>query len=85
MERDDVQALIVGEAPEWEAVEYARDATAEARAGVGKPKALIVLGHEPSEEAGMQNCATWLKTKLPGMRIDFIPAGSPFTDVVTKH
>ena len=85
MERDDVQALIVGEAPEWEAVEYARDATAEAHTGKGKPKALIVLGHEPSEEAGMQNCAVWLKTVLPGMRIDFIPAGSPFSDVVTKH
>jgi putative NIF3 family GTP cyclohydrolase 1 type 2 len=85
MERADVQALIVGEAPEWEAVEYARDATAEARAGLTRPKALIVLGHEPSEEGGMQYCATWLKTVLPGIRIDFIPAGSPFSDVVTKH
>ena len=85
MEREDVQALVVGEAPEWEAVEYARDATSEARAGLGKPKAMIVLGHEPSEEAGMQYCATWLKTVLPGLRIDFIPAGSPFSDVVTKQ
>ena len=83
LERDDVQVLVAGESAEWETVEYVRDAAALARAGLGKPKALILLGHEPSEEAGMQQCATWLRGVLPGMRIDFIPAGSPFTAVET--
>ena len=26
----------------------------------------------------MDNCATWLKTVFPGMKIDFIPAGEPY-------
>jgi putative NIF3 family GTP cyclohydrolase 1 type 2 len=86
LERDDVQVLVAGESAEWEAIEYVRDAAALARAGHGEPKALILLGHEPSEEAGMQQCATWLRSILPGLKIDFIPAGSPFTAVVTaKH
>ncbi len=83
LERSDVQVLVAGESPEWEAVEYVRDAAALAKAGKGEPKAFILLGHEPSEEAGMRACATWLKSVLPGVRVDFIPAGSPFTAVVT--
>ena len=83
LEREDVQVLVAGESAEWEAVEYVRDAAALARSGGGKPKALILLGHEPSEEAGMRYCATWLKSVLPGMRIDFIPAGSPFSMIST--
>lgn len=84
LERGDVQVLIAGESAEWEAVEYARDAAALAKAGQGKPKAVILLGHEPSEEAGMRSCAAWLRGVLPGVRIDFIPAGSPFTLVLKR-
>ncbi len=73
LERDDVQVLVAGEAAEWETVEYARDAAAQ-----GRHKALILLGHEVSEEAGMQYCAQWLKGILPGMPIEFIKAGEPF-------
>jgi putative NIF3 family GTP cyclohydrolase 1 type 2 len=73
LERDDVQVLVAGEAAEWETVEYARDAAAQ-----GRHKALILLGHEVSEEAGMQNCAQWLKGMFPGMPIEFIKAGEPF-------
>lgn len=73
LERDDVQVLVAGEAAEWETVEYARDAAAQ-----GRHKALILLGHEVSEEAGMQYCAQWLKGVLPGMPIEFIRAGEPF-------
>jgi putative NIF3 family GTP cyclohydrolase 1 type 2 len=73
LERDDVQVLVAGEAAEWETVEYARDASAQ-----GRHKALILLGHEVSEEAGMQYCAQWLKGILPGVPIEFIKAGEPF-------
>lgn len=73
LERDDVQVLVAGEAAEWETVEYVRDAAAQ-----GRHKALILLGHEVSEEAGMQYCAQWLKGVLPGMPIEFIKAGEPF-------
>jgi putative NIF3 family GTP cyclohydrolase 1 type 2 len=70
---DGVQVLIAGESREWETVEYARDAVTEK-----KGKALILLGHVPSEEPGMEECAQWLKTFLPGIPVEFIPAHEPF-------
>ena len=73
LERDDVQVLVAGEASEWETVEYARDAAAQ-----GRHKALILLGHETSEEAGMRYCAEWLKNVLPGVPVEYIRAGEPY-------
>ena len=43
--------LVAGETREWETVEFTRDAVA-----AGKRKALILLGHANSEEAGMKYC-----------------------------
>ena len=65
--------FIAGEAREWEGVEYAFDAVA-----AGQNKALILLGHAISEDPGMDECAKWLKTILPGMPVEFLPAGDPF-------
>ncbi|HMG84888.1 MAG TPA: Nif3-like dinuclear metal center hexameric protein [Terracidiphilus sp.] len=76
LEQDDVQLLVAGESREWETVPYVVDAAAE-----GRPKALILLGHVVSEEAGMDECARWLHTIFPGMPIQFIPAGEPFQTV----
>lgn len=73
LEKENIEILVAGEAREWETVEYARDAAAE-----GRRKGLILLGHEASEEAGMQYCATWLKTFIPEVPIEFIKAGEPF-------
>lgn len=73
LERDDVQVLIIGEAPEWETVEYAADALAQ-----GRKKALVVVGHIPSEQAGMEECTRWLKTFVQGVPIEFVPAKQPF-------
>ncbi len=73
LQRDDVEVVIVGEVPEWETVEYIRDATS-----LGHKKALILLGHANSEEAGMEYCAEWLKTFIKDVPIEFIPAGDPF-------
>jgi len=73
LERDDVEVLVVGEAPEWDTVEYVRDAQLE-----GRHKALILLGHLTSEEVGMENCAAWLKPMFPGLRVDYVPAGEPY-------
>jgi putative NIF3 family GTP cyclohydrolase 1 type 2 len=73
LQRDDVELLVAGEAREWETVPYVQDA-----AGEGRPKALILLGHEVSEEAGMQECARWLRTLFPKLPVTFIPAGEPF-------
>ena len=73
LQRDDVEVLIIGETHEWETVEYVRDAV-----NMGKKKALILLGHANSEEAGMDYCAEWLKTFVSEVPIEFVPAGDPF-------
>jgi putative NIF3 family GTP cyclohydrolase 1 type 2 len=73
LERDDVQALMIGETPEWETVEYVADAVTEHR-----PKALVILGHIPSEQAGMEECTRWLKTFIHDVPIQFVPAHEPF-------
>lgn len=73
LERDDVEALLIGEVPEWETVEYAADAATEHR-----HKALLLLTHIPSEQAGMEECARWLKTFVSEVPIEFVPARQPF-------
>jgi putative NIF3 family GTP cyclohydrolase 1 type 2 len=69
---DDVEVLLAGEVPEWETVEYVRDASAQ-----GRHKALILLGHAISEEAGMKQCAEDLRALFPGVKVQFVPAGQP--------
>lgn len=73
LEMPNVEVLIVGETREWETVEYVADAVSE-----GKHKALIILGHIPSEQAGMEECTRWLKTFITEVPISFIPAAEPF-------
>ncbi len=73
LERSDVDAVVTGESREWETYEYARDAVEQ-----GKAKALIVLGHIPSEEAGMEECAHWLKTFVTEVPVDFVSSGSSY-------
>jgi len=71
--RPDVDVLVVGETREWELVEYAQDAITS-----GQKKALIVLGHVVSEQAGMKYCAEWLRGFIKEVPIEFIPAVEPF-------
>ena len=73
LEMDNVEVLLVGETREWETVEYAADAVTE-----GKKKALIVIGHVPSEQAGMDECATWLRGFIKDVPIEFVPTKQPF-------
>ena len=79
LEQDDVQVLLVGETREWETVEYAADAVSQ-----GRKKALIVMGHVPSEQAGMKECAHWLKGFVKTVPIEFVPARQPFWAVSEK-
>ena len=69
---DDIQLLIAGEASEWETVEYVRDASAQ-----GRHKGLILLGHEVSEEPGMEKCAEDLRLVFPKLKVEHIVAGNP--------
>jgi putative NIF3 family GTP cyclohydrolase 1 type 2 len=73
LEMSDVQVLVTGEPREWETVEYVADAVTE-----GKPKALIILGHIPSEQAGMEECTRWLKTFITEVPVEFVAAREPF-------
>ena len=75
--RPDVDVLIVGEAREWEVVEYAADTVT-----AGKKKALIVLGHIVSEQAGMKYCARWLKGFVSEVPVEFVAAEEPFWTAV---
>ena len=79
LEQDDVQVLMVGETREWETVEYAADAVSE-----GRKKALIVIGHIPSEQPGMEECARWLKGFVKDVPVEFVPAKQPFWAVSEK-
>jgi putative NIF3 family GTP cyclohydrolase 1 type 2 len=71
--RPEVDVLIIGEAREWEVVEYADDTVA-----AGRHKGLIVLGHIVSEQAGMKHCANWLKGFVTEAPVEFIAASEPF-------
>lgn len=69
LRQDDVDLLIAGEASEWETVEYSRDATAQ-----GRQKALVLIGHQPSEEPGMEQAAKDIRTLFPTLKVDHILA-----------
>jgi putative NIF3 family GTP cyclohydrolase 1 type 2 len=69
----DVEVLVVGESREWETVLYVVDAI-----GQGRRKALILMGHDASEELGMEECATWMRAFVPEVKVEFLPAGEPF-------
>lgn len=71
----EVEVLLAGETREWETVPYVQDAAAQ-----GMRKAMILLGHANSEEAGMEYVAEWLEGIVTEVPVKFIPAGDPFKD-----
>ena len=68
-----VDVIVAGEQREWEGVEYAFDANT-----AGERKGMILVGHWVSEDQGMRLCADWLKTFIPEVPVEWIPAGDPF-------
>jgi putative NIF3 family GTP cyclohydrolase 1 type 2 len=73
LEDKNVDVVIAGEAQQWETYEYTRDAVDQ-----GKKKAVIFLGHIPSEEAGMDYCASWLKSFITDIPVFFVESGSSY-------
>jgi putative NIF3 family GTP cyclohydrolase 1 type 2 len=73
LRNSNVQVLAIGEVPEWETIEYVADAAAQ-----GKQKALILLGHIPSEQPGMEDCAQWLKGFITEVPVGFVKTSEPF-------
>ena len=68
--------VIIGEDHEWETIEYVVDAIS-----AGQIKGLIVLGHIPSEQAGMAELARRMKSFIPEVPVHFIPTTDPFRPV----
>ncbi len=68
LEDPDVDVMITGEISEWETPEYVRDANT-----LGINKGLIVSGHAPSEEPGMERMVPWLQERFPGFPVKFFP------------
>lgn len=73
LQREEINLVIIGEAPEWESLAYVNDA-----AQAGLSKSMIILGHTVSEEAGMEYCATWMRSFIKEVPVQFIAAGDPF-------
>jgi putative NIF3 family GTP cyclohydrolase 1 type 2 len=73
LQQPNVDVVVIGEAREWETVEYAADAIS-----AGQKKALIIIGHIPSEQAGMEEFTRWLRTVVNDVPISFVAAADPF-------
>lgn len=65
--------ILSGETREWETVERVRDGLL-----LGKNTALMVLGHELSEAAGMAFAAEWIQKKIPSTAVSYIASEDPF-------
>ncbi len=61
--------VVTGECPEWETFSYMADAKA-----LGISRALIAIGHQPSEEPGMRRLTAWLRERFPEISVTHIPA-----------
>ncbi len=70
----DVDVVIGGEQREIEGTfdspEYVMDA-----ATLGVPKGWIIIGHNMSEESGMQEMADWLRPVVPEVKVQHVRAG----------
>jgi putative NIF3 family GTP cyclohydrolase 1 type 2 len=73
MNEKHLEVIICGEITEWTLSAYVRDAAA-----LGFDKAIIVVGHERSEEPGMKVLALRLQPLLTGIPVRFIDAEEPF-------
>ena len=60
--------VLISEAREWDSAEYVRDTVAS-----GQKKGAVIVSHEAGEEAGMDYCATWLRTFISEVPIEFVP------------
>jgi putative NIF3 family GTP cyclohydrolase 1 type 2 len=73
LNRSGTSVLITGETHEWELVEYVQDAIQ-----LGFKKALVVVGHIPSEASGVEFFCTYLQEKFPSLSISYIQTNDPF-------
>jgi hypothetical protein len=65
--------IIAGEPREWEAIPYTLDTNA-----TPSPKGMIYIGRVVSEGPGMQACAAWIKSLVPGVPVEAIAMPDPY-------
>jgi putative NIF3 family GTP cyclohydrolase 1 type 2 len=77
IDRADIDVVVSGEQQETDGFldspEYVLDATT-----LGIPKGWIMLGHNVSEEQGMQEMAAWIKSFTPEVPVQLVRSGEPF-------
>ena len=73
MNDEDLDVIICGEITEWTLSAYVRVAAA-----LGLKKAIIIVGHERSEEPGMKDLADRLQPLLKDIPVSFSDSGVPF-------
>jgi putative NIF3 family GTP cyclohydrolase 1 type 2 len=73
MNDQQLDVMICGEITEWTLSAYVRDAAA-----LGFNKAMVVIGHERSEEPGMKELANRLQPLLGEIQVEFADAEEPF-------
>lgn len=73
MEQTGAQVILCGDITEWTLCSYVHDASQ-----MGMQKAMIILGHERSEEAGMKYLPGWLENLCHGIPVSFIDSKEPF-------
>lgn len=74
MEEMDLDVMICGEITEWTLCAYVRDA-----AFMRKNRALIIPGHNRTEEAGMKYLPEWMSSIAGEIPVTFLEAGEPFS------
>mgnify|MGYP003700009611 FL=1 len=79
MRENNIDVIICGEIYEWTLCAYVRDAAA-----MGLNKAMIVLGHERTEEFGMKYLVDFLRSFIKEINIEFIDSKEPFTYYIKK-
>lgn len=72
MERNHLDLMIVGDITEWTICAYINDAYQ-----MGFQRAMLTLGHERSEEAGMKHLVPWLRERFD-VPVTFVDAKEPF-------
>ncbi|MBN2878432.1 MAG: Nif3-like dinuclear metal center hexameric protein [Clostridia bacterium] len=73
MRHRELDVLICGEILEWTLPAYVRDAYQ-----MGMNKAILVLGHERSEEPGMKHLGKWMESFMGGIPVVFVDSEEPF-------
>lgn len=73
MREHNLDVAIAGDVLEWMLPSYVRDA-----AQLGLKKALIIAGHNHTEESGMKYLPEWLAEILPGVPAFFVESKDPY-------